>query len=436
MTFADTIDRLGASTAPPAAPSQPLPPFDEAVLRRTGVVKRLIQRLVDRPQPLLGFLRRWWPIARLPFTDWAVVTRFDDVQEVLFADAHFPTPFGWKVEALNGGPNFLLGMENGPDYRAVRAVVRSVFDLDAAQTAVARISAEEARAIVADARGRLDGIADLIATVPMRVVERHYGVAIPDERAFWQWSIAMSTFMFGDPGDDPALRDVALAAGAHMRRVVDAAVGRAARGEVDSATVAARLARYRDAAGVPLPPDQQRAILIGMITGFVPTNTMAAGHMLAMLLARPDMLHAAREAALADDDKRLSACLHEAMRFKPLNPGPFRVCSQDHVVAAGTRRATRIRAGTKLLVSTQSAMLDPRRVARPEAFDPDRPASTYMLYGTGLHWCIGAPLADAQITQTFKPLLRRANLRAAPGEAGTLRRFGPFPEHLEVTFEP
>ena len=40
-----------------------------------------------------------------------------------------------------------------------------------------------------------------------------------------------------------------------------------------------------------------------------------------------------------------------------------------------------------------------------------------MLFGFGLHWCIGAPLAETQITQTFKPLLKMAALRRYMPEA-------------------
>jgi cytochrome P450 len=172
-----------------------------------------------------------------------------------------------------------------------------------------------------------------------------------------------------------------------------------------------------------------------MITGFVPTNTMAAGHMLEMLLRRPDFMARARSAALAGDDELLKRCLFETMRFMPLNLGPFRECVRDHTIAAGSRRAKTIPAGSKLLASTQSAMFDERHVDKPFNFNPDRPASQYMLFGYGPHWCTGAFIAEAQITQTLKALLVKQNLRRAPGPAGLLQLLGPFPEHLTVEFE-
>jgi cytochrome P450 len=282
---------------------------------------------------------------------------------------------------------------------------------------------------VSAAGGRIDGIQGLFTHVPVRVCEDYYGVTPPDRILFGQWTIAMSTFMFGDPGDDPVTARVALAAGDHLRPVIDAALQKAKAGG-SSGTIAERLVNEPD-----MPDEIARAILIGMITGFVPTNTMAAGHMLEMLLRRSDFLEAAAVAARSDDDPALTRVLFEAFRFKPLNPGPFRNCLIDHEIAAGTPRATTIKAGTKLLAGTQSAMFDPRRVPAPKAFNPDRASSDYMLFGFGLHWCIGARLAEAQITQTFKALLKRGGLRREAGRAGRMRRLGPFPAHLWVRYD-
>ena len=57
-------------------------------------------------------------------------------------------------------------------------------------------------------------------------------------------------------------------------------------------------------------------------------------------------------------------------------------------------------------------MFDERGVVEPKKFDPDRRSHESMVFGYGLHWCIGAFLARAQITQTFKPLLKRGIRRA------------------------
>ena len=401
--------------------------------KKPGIGSKLVQYALDHPYGIYAFLRRFIPI--LVFKGWAFVSRYDDVIEVLRRQDVFAVPFGPKIEVLNGGPNFLLGMADGADYQALHGIVANAFPVSDNPSIVGPIAAEEASAMVAGSKGRLDAIRDLITRVPTRLCERYYGVAVPDEERFAHITIAMSTFMFGDPTDNPTVREEAIKAGAELRPIIDAAIGAARAAPAGTTTIAARLVAAKQADGSPVPDEIIRAILIGMITGFVPTNTMAGGHMLEMLLRRPDMMAEAQAAARADDDELLKRCLWEAFRFLPLNPGPFRLCAEDATVAEGTSRAKLIPKGTKMLVSTHSAMFDPRRVARPKAFDPSRPSRDNMTLGYGLHWCIGAPLAEAQIVQTLKPLLLRRNLRRAAGAAGHISSDGPFPAHLVVEFD-
>ena len=409
--------------------------FDPNDLQAKGFGAKLARRLVDHPQWLLALLRTWWPIPKVG--KWAFVTRFEDVQEVLGLDNVFPVPFGDKVRLLNGGANslnFLLGMKANDEYWAIQRDVMEAFPLADIASIVAPEAERITKEILARRGGRLDAIQDLITLVPTRLCQTYYGVPVPAEKEtlFGQWTIAMSTFMFGDPTDIPAYKDCAVAAAKEVQHLVDQAIGAASPG---GGTVLARLLAMKQH-NPQLTDERIRTYLIGMITGFVPTNTMAAGHMLQMLFRRRDFMEAARSAALANDDERLRRCLFETMRFKPLNPGPFRDCAQDYTIAAGTPRAKTIPAGTKLLVSTQSAMLDPRRVDNPGKFDPDRPAFHFMLFGYGLHWCVGAFIAAAQITQTLKALLVKRNLRRASGRAGHLQLLGPFPAHMIVEFDP
>jgi cytochrome P450 len=179
---------------------------------------------------------------------------------------------------------------------------------------------------------------------------------------------------------------------------------------------------------------QVRAFLMGMIVGFVPTNTIAGGHILEMLLKEEDFRKEARKAALSGDDDLLKHCLFEAMRFMPLNLGPFRICERDHVIAAGRPHAGKIKKGQKVLASTMSAMMDAQKVDRPYEFVPSRPASDYMLFGYGIHWCAGVFIAQAQITQTFKALLQQPKLERGCGEHRWPRYRGLFPDSQVVQF--
>jgi len=414
-----------------AGPSQPACAGFDIGRMRAGPLARLLFRLfLYEPQWWMGLLRRWLPICRLPFLRWAIVTRYEDVREVLAHDREFPVPFEPRMKQLTGGRNFVLGMADGAEYRLDFARLAQVFPRSDVPAMILPWSRQFSEEILARSEGRIDVVADLLARVPARLCERYYGVPIPDQAAFVDWTLAMSGYLFGAPSDEPSGGELALAAADCFREVLDAALARTRAGANAPDTVLARLV------ALGLDDETIRAQLFGMIVGFIPTNLMAAGNALEVLATRPRIFTPTREAALAGDDDRLRRCLLEAMRFKPINPGPFRLCSEDYVVAAGTPRAKTIRKGTRLLVSMQSAMFDERAVERPRYFDPARRAEDYMLFGYGQHWCIGAYIAQTQITQTFKALLRRKRLRPAAGKQGKMQRLSLFPAHLVMEFDP
>lgn len=388
-------------------------------------------------------LARFLPI--VTFGDWVLVFRYDEVREVLGRHHDFEVPFGEKMEDLNRGPNFLLGMPEGPQYWRCQQLVMEAFSRADVPEIVAPMAARYADEEIAKAQnkgGTLDAVRDLLTLVATRICEDYYGVPIANKADFADWTMAMSVFIFGPPKADPAYERAAREGGELVRPVIDCAISRAKAtmeaGEATPKTVLKRLIemqkREEQAGRHDLTDLIIRSYLIGMITGFVPTSTIATGNMLEMLLRRKDFMERARTAALAGDDDLLKRCLFEALRFKPINPGPFRICTKDTAIAAGTPRETKVRKGQVLFASTQSAMLDGDTVKDPHLFDPGRPAQDYMVFGYGLHWCVGAFIAEAHATQVFKALLLQPGLKRAD-KGGQLEVVGVLPLHLEVEFQ-
>jgi len=421
----------------PDPPPQTTSVFDLNDLRAmaTGPAKLVLSLLNN--QRLFSLVRRFFPIFTLPFTKMVMVTRYDDVKEVLGNDAVFPVPWGEKVKTLDGGPNFILGLQDGAEYRRYQKQVMRVFIRDDISKIVAPLSARLSAEIIARSGGRLDAIEHLVTRVPTLICKHYYGVPIaPEEEVdFGHWTIAMSTFMFADPNNDPKLRRVGLAGGDRVRPIVERAIAEAKRNPKSDTVVGRMISLQRSGQG-EFTDETIRTILIGMISGFVPTNTMGAGNALELLFQRSDFMTPTRAAALSGDDDRLTRCIVEAMRFHPLNPGPFRVCAKDYTIAEGTSRAKKVRAGTPILPGSFSAMFDDRRIQNPFKFDPDRPATDSLVFGSGLHWCVGFFIATTQITQTFKALLVQKRLRLAKGKDGQMQRLGVFPEHMIVEFDP
>lgn len=403
-----------------------------------GLVSAILKRLfLDQPQWWMGLLRRCRPIFRVPFKGWYIVTRFEHVREVLAQEQVFRVPFDRRMKELMGEPLFVLAMQDGPEYRCQRLQIMQAFKLEDVATTIAPRSAKLAEQILAGCGGRIDAIEGLLTRVPTLLCRDYYGVDVPDPKLFAQWTIAMSAYLFGPPSDKKGKSfDTARAAVNCLRPLLDQSIHKAKRAPDRSTSIVARLVGMQEK-GRGDPNDEMiRTELFGMLTGFVPTNTIASGNVLEMLLRRPDFMKRAQAAARADDDELLGRCLFETMRFKPINPGPFRECAEDYTIADGSSSAKRIPARTPVLASTQSAMFDERSVVEPKKFDPNRANHEYMLFGYGLHWCIGAFLAGAQITQTFKPLLKKRRLRPALGRDGHMQTIGLMPAHLSVEFDP
>jgi cytochrome P450 len=422
----------------PTSPSSPCSSFNIEDMRPRGLLSKILKWLfLNQPQWWMGLLRSFWPIFRVPVKGWYIVTRFEHVQEVLSQEQVFRVPFDRRMREVMGEPLFVLAMQDGPEYRRQRLQIMQAFKLEDVAATIAPRSAELAEESLIKCRGRIDAIEDLLTRVPTLLCRDYYGVDFSDAKLFAQWTIAISAYVFGPPSDkEDKNSNTARAAVNCMRPLIDQSIRSAKHAQSSSTSIVARLVEMQKRGAGDPSDDMIRAELFGMLTGFVPTNTIASGNVLEMLLRRPEFMDKARKAALADDDERLWRCLFETMRFKPINPGPFRTCATDYTIADGSSRGKRIPAGTRLLVSTQSAMFDERCVVEPKKFDPNRRNHESMVFGYGLHWCIGAFLAGAQITQTLKPLLKKRRLRPARGRDGQMQTIGTIPEHLIVEFDP
>ncbi|SCK52034.1 Cytochrome P450 [Variovorax sp. HW608] len=437
--------------------------FDVESLRLHGLQAWLAGIAGNPPPWVFAVLRSVLPALRLPgwryigkfpvpkLERWVLLTRDEDVREVLGRADVFRVPWGQDVRVLNDGSApgtpFILGLDTGdPEeaalYWAGLKQVMQAFRRDDVERMVRPLAEDYATEIVEGAGSDpFDAIQTLFVPLFIDTCERYFGVPVPPRIRveFFQWTVAVSGLLFGPPYERDRAWATAEAGADRVAQFVDLAIGEAIEQARDPLAerrddlVLHRLARQHVGDPESMSWPTMRAIMVGMIMGSVPTNALAAGHILEVLLSRPEAMEAARAAAHGGDDVQLSRCLFEAMRFRPLNPGPWRRCEKAYVVARGTARETTIRPGTVVLASTQSAMLDPRSVDRPGRFDGTRDPAVSLLFGHGLHWCAGKAIADAQITQGFKALLRReGHLMRAPGAAGRMRLLGLFPEHLSV----
>lgn len=400
----------------------------EAFVRRTA--KKLFEEVAERPQHVFALLRALSPI--LVARGFAIVTRYDDVVEVLEHDEAFSvSPYTAKMRAVAG--DFILGMDDSPAYERDVSILR----LAAPRTDPPALGAyvyEQAEGLVAGAGGRMD-VVDLAGRVPARVMARWFGTPGPDERTIVEWTLALFAEIFLNLQGDEAITRRANQVAPSMRQHLDEVIRRRKSSGTVTDDVLGRLIAMQAVPDTALTDEQIRTNFVGLIVGFVPTVMTATTYAFDALLDRPEALAGAREAALTDDDDGLRAYLWEAMRLAPQAPGLIRRASADYVLAEGTRRAKTIPAGTITFAATQSAMLDGDVVDEPGDFRTDRPPHDYLHFGAGLHECFGRFMNAVQIPQIVKPLLRRRGLRRAAGDDGKLTRTLQYPTRLVVEYD-
>lgn len=402
-----------------------------------GLFQRLGGWAMRNMDVLFMVARNLFPILVVTYKgkSFALVSRFDDVQEVMSRPNVFQVPYAAKLKVIMGGGNIFLGMDDVPDFTRDKSTMRVVVPRSDVETLVKTRTEALAREVVEKAGGRIDIAMELTQTVTTRFFLDYFGTPDTEKGEMSDWARLLFHFQFADQGNDPALlarvEPVAKALRDHLDGVIAARKSAPDDGKDD---ILGRCLKLQ-AAGTPGMSDEQiRNNLIGFIVGGLPQPPMIIPQLFQILLDRPKELRGACEAARAGDDALMTRYVFEALRYYPLTPGLFRQCAQPYRVAGGNWRSRTIPAGATVLALTRSAMFDGRRVPSPWSFRLDRPDYAYMHFGYGMHICFGVYINLVMVPMICKALLEKADLRRAGGEAGQLSLEGIFAKRLVVEY--
>jgi cytochrome P450 len=123
--------------------------------------------------------------------------------------------------------------------------------------------------------------------------------------------------------------------------------------------------------------------------------------------------HPDQWALLADHPELAPKAVEELMRHTPIAFASLREAVED-VELAGVM----IPAGTQLIVNTASANRDPEVFDDPERLDITRQDAPAMLtFGGGIHYCLGAHLARAELSQALTVITQRLRNPRVTGPA-------------------
>jgi cytochrome P450 len=128
------------------------------------------------------------------------------------------------------------------------------------------------------------------------------------------------------------------------------------------------------------------------------TSTNALGNAVLALLQHPAELD-----RLQKNPDDVPAALDELLRFdSPVSTATFRFTKE-----AVTLGDTAIPVGVPVQVALGAANRDPARFPTPDQLDLDRDTAAHLAFGHGIHRCVGAPLAKAELEIALRAVLTR-----------------------------
>lgn len=144
-------------------------------------------------------------------------------------------------------------------------------------------------------------------------------------------------------------------------------------------------------------PNLMATLVLLLIAGHETTVNLIGNGMLT-LLRHPDMLK-----RLRDEPDLSIRVVEEVLRYEPsVHFLPNRAAVTDIEIAGTT-----ITKGSPVVLVLAAGNRDPEYVRDPDRFDPDREFNQHLAFGSGVHYCFGAPLARLEAQIALAQLARR-----------------------------
>ncbi|PCC73337.1 Cytochrome P450 [Nannocystis exedens] len=355
------------------------------------------------PYPIYARLREQAPVLQVPQIGMWLVTRYDDVHQVLKAPDVFSSSRTKALDKLRD-PRLTESMEmlassslvalDPPDHTRLRRLVNVAFTPRAIARLEARVR-ELARELV-DAiarKDRFDLMDDLAIPLPVIVISELLGVDPARRAEFKRWSDDLILGSRLDGHLDDAEIDRIVASRREFVAFFHAMIEqRRRRPGDDLLSDLVRAEAERDA----LTPEEVLTMAVLLMVAGNETTTNLIGNGTVALLEHPDLLPRLRA-----DPTRIPAFLEEVLRWR--SPVVMLVRTTRRDVTLGGVDVPR---DSVLGVLVDSANHDPTHFPEPERFDLERQPA-HLSFGYGIHFCVGAPLSRLEGRIAFEELLAR-----------------------------
>ncbi|MFD0272423.1 cytochrome P450 [Kitasatospora sp. NPDC127111] len=363
---------------------------------------------VAHPYDAYAELREHAPVTYYePSGQW-LVSRHEDVSALLrdrrlgrtythrFTHEEFgrpaPDPAHEPFHTLND--HGLLDLE-APDHTRIRRLVSKAFTprmVEGLRPTVRRLAGELVDGLLAAGGGDL--ITAVAEPLPVAVIAEMLGVPESDRHLLRPWSADITGMYELNPTEEAARRAVtaSIEFSDYLRALIRER--RAAPGE----DLISALIQAQDGSDALSEQEMISTCVLLLNAGHEATvNTTGNGWW--ALFRNPAELARLR----GDVDGLLPTAVEELMRWDtPLQLFERWVLEDIEV------RGVTVPRGSEVALLFGSANRDPERFADPDRLDLGRTDNPHLTFGAGIHFCLGAPLARLELTESFGALLRRA----------------------------
>jgi cytochrome P450 len=366
-----------------------------------------LYRLLDpevlaNPYPLYHELRSTDPVHWDPYLSAWVLTRYEDVLQVLtrFSADRTPTPTQLSGMGLSRmGPIADVMVKqmlflDPPSHTRLRSL--AAFAFTPQRVAVLRGHIQEICDRLIDAvlpYGEMDLIRDLAAPLPAIVTAEMLGVPTSDHQQLKEWSADFAEMLGNfqhNPDNIPrVLRAVEGMADYFRSAIRD--IRRHPREGLINAFLKAEINGDR------FTEEEVIANTIVTMVGGQETTTNLIGNGMLTLLRNPQEMQ-----RLRSDFSLTAPAVEELLRYESPSQHTARITPEDTVIGG-----KQIRKRQAVIAVMAAGNRDPQRFPDPDKLDITRKDNRHLAFGWGPHFCFGAPLARIEGQVAFETILRR-----------------------------